>query len=79
LKGKALNKKYFYKDTNITIDVYKRMSQLIDLYAQEYDISFEDAYALFVNSDTYDLLTDTSNLLWAEVPEFIVREHPLKA
>jgi hypothetical protein len=55
-----VNKKYFYKGTNITTDIYRRMAQVINLYAQEYDMSFEDAYALFVNSDTYDLLTGTN-------------------
>jgi hypothetical protein len=66
--------KYIFKDQDITTDVLFKIEQIISILAEKEKITFDDAYAMFVSSNTYSILRRTDNLFWAESAEFITDE-----
>jgi hypothetical protein len=70
-----LTGKYIFKDQDITTDVLFKIEQIVSILAEKENITFDDAYAMFVSSDTYSILCRTDNLFWAESAEFIVDEY----
>jgi len=75
--------KYVFKGEDITTDLLFKIEQIVSILAEKEHIVFDDAYELFVSSDTYSILKRTDNLYWAESAEFIVdeyyRENPMKS
>jgi hypothetical protein len=67
--------KYIFKDQDITTDVLFKIEQIVSILAEKEHISFDDAYAMFISSNTYSILSRTDNLFWAESAEFIVDEY----
>ena len=67
--------KYIFKDQDITTDVLFKIEQIASILAEREHISFDDAYAAFVFSNTYNILRRTENLYWSESAEFIVDEY----
>ena len=67
--------KYIFKDQDITTDVLFKIEQIVSILAEKECIAFDDAYALFISSNTYSILSRTNNLFWAESAEFIVDEY----
>ena len=67
--------KYTFKDQDITTDVLFKIEQIASIIAEKDHISFDDAYAAFIFSDTYNILKRTDNLYWAENAEFIADEY----
>jgi hypothetical protein len=67
--------KYIFKDQDITTDVLFKVEQIVSILAEKEHITFDDAYAIFVSSNTYSILRRTDNLYWAESAEFIVDEY----
>ena len=67
--------KYIFKDQDITTDLLFKIEKIASILAEKERISFDDAYAMFVSSNTYNILHRTDNLYWAESAEFIVDEY----
>jgi hypothetical protein len=66
--------KYIFKDQDITTDVLFKIEQIVSILTEKEQIPFDDAYAMFVSSNTYSILRRTDNLFWAESAEFIADE-----
>lgn len=63
---------YTFQGKDITMNVCIQIRAVVDLLQEKLKISFEDAMMLFYHSDTYKLLQETENALWAESAEYIV-------
>jgi hypothetical protein len=67
--------KYVFKGQDITTDMLFKIEQIASILAEKEHILFDDAYEMFVSSDTYSTLKRTDNLYWAESAEFIADEY----
>jgi hypothetical protein len=67
--------KYIFKDQDITTDVLFKIEHIANIIAEKEQLSFDDAYASFVSSNTYAILKRTNNLYWSESAEFIADEY----
>jgi len=67
--------KYIFKDQDITTDMLFKIEQIVSILAEKEQTHFDDAYELFISSDTYKTLKRTDNLYWAESAEFIADEY----
>jgi len=67
--------KYIFRDQDITTDVLFKIEQIVNYLAEKEKIPFDNAYEMFVSSETYCILKRTNNLYWAESAEFIVDEY----
>jgi hypothetical protein len=67
--------KYVFKGQDITTDVLFKIEQIASILAEKEHISFDDSYAAFVSSNTYNILKRIDNLYWAESAEFIADEY----
>ena len=67
--------KYSYKGQDITIDMIFKIEHIVHILTKRDGKDFETVFAEFLVSDTYRILQQTDNLLWAESSEFIVDEY----
>ena len=67
--------KYSYKGQDITIDIMFKIEHIVNILTERNDKYFDIVFAEFLASDTYRILQQTDNLLWAESSEFIVDEY----
>jgi len=67
--------KYIYKKQDITIDLMFKIENIVNIVAERENKDFDTAFAEFLDSNTYRILQQTNNLLWAESSEFIVDEY----
>ena len=67
--------KYVYKGKDISFLVIRKIEQVVSLIAEKENKTFEEVYSVFLNSQTYKSLQNTSTLLWFENAEFIVEEY----
>ena len=67
--------KYIFKGEDITTDVLFKIEQIVSILAERKKLHFDDAYEIFVFTDTYKILQRTENLYWAESAEFIADEY----
>ena len=67
--------KYSYKGQDITIDMMFKIEHIIHILTERDNKDFDTVFAEFLTSDTYQILQQTNNLLWAESSEFIVDEY----
>ena len=67
--------KYTYKEQDITIDMMFKIEHIVNILAERDNKDFDTVFAEFLASDTYRILQQTDNLLWAESSEFIVDEY----
>jgi len=67
--------KYIYKGQDITIDMMFKIEHIVNIIAERENKDFDTVFADFLNSNTYRILQQTDNLLWAESSEFIVDEY----
>ena len=70
-----MKNKYIFKGQDITTDILFKIEQIASILAEKENLSFDDAYAAFVFSNTYNILKRVDNLYWAENVEFIVDEY----
>lgn len=75
--------KYSYKGQDITMDMMFKIEHIVNILAERQNKDFDTVLASFLVSDTYKILQQTDNLLWAESGEFIAdeyeREHSKKS
>lgn len=62
---------YMFQEKDITMNVCIQIRAVVDLLQDKLNISFEEAMMLFYHSDTYKILQETENALWAESAEYI--------
>ena len=67
--------KYIFNGEDITTDILFKIEHIVNIIAGKEQISFDDAYEVFVFSNTYSTLKQTDNLYWAESAEFIADEY----
>jgi len=67
--------KYIYKEQDITIDLMFKIEHVVNIIAKRENKDFDTVFADFLDSNTYSVLQQTDNLLWAESSEFIVDEY----
>ena len=67
--------KYTYKGQDITIDMIFKIERIVNILAERENKDFDTVFAEFLASETYRILQQTDNLLWAESSEFIVDEY----
>ena len=67
--------KYTYKEQDITIDLMFKIEHIVNIIAKRENKDFDTVFADFLASNTYSVLQQTDNLLWAESSEFIVDEY----
>ena len=66
------NERLIYKGQDITVDVTLKIEQIVAMIAAQRMMAFDDAYASFTDTRTYDALQNPDSLMWAESAEFIV-------
>jgi hypothetical protein len=71
--------KYIYKGKDISFLVIRKIEQVVYIIADKENVSFEDAYSIFLNSQAYKNLQNTKTLMWFENAEFIVGEYYRKS
>ena len=67
--------KYTYKEQDITMDMMFKIEHIVYILTERDNSDFETVFAEFLASNTYRILQQTDNLLWAESSEFIVDEY----
>ena len=67
--------KYTYKEQDITMDMMFKIEHIVHILTERDNSDFDTVFAEFLASDTYRILQQTDNLLWAESSEFIVDEY----
>ena len=67
--------KYSYKGQNITTDMMFKIEHIVNILVERDKKDFDTVFAEFLVSNTYRILQQTDNLLWAESSEFIVDEY----
>lgn len=63
---------YTFQGKDITMNVCIQIRAVVDILQEKLKISFEEAMMLFYHSETYKILQETENALWAESAEYIV-------
>jgi len=67
--------KYSYNGQDITTDMMFKIEHIVNILAEREDKDFDTVLATFLMSETYRILQQTDNLLWAESSEFIADEY----
>ncbi len=62
---------YTFNGKNITMNVIIQIRAVVDIIKEARNIDFVEALGQFYNSNTYRVLQETENCLWAESPEYI--------
>ena len=62
---------YIFNGKNITMNVCIQIRDVVDVLQERLGIDFKEAVSRFYNSETYAVLQDVRNGLWAESAEFI--------
>lgn len=66
---------YFYNGMDITLDVYEKLRETVELLAAEDGVSFDEELVAFALSATYAALADTRTLMWSEPPGYIAEDY----
>lgn len=62
---------YTFNGKDITMNVFLQIRAVVDIIQEQMQVSFEEAMMMFYHSDTYKVLQETENALWAESAEYI--------
>ncbi|MDO5406324.1 MAG: hypothetical protein Q4F28_03205 [Eubacteriales bacterium] len=62
---------YTFQGKDITMNVCIQIRAVVDILQEKLKISFEEAMLRFYCSETYKVLQETENALWAESAEYI--------
>lgn len=62
---------YTFNGKDITMNVCIQIRDVIKIIQNYYGIDFEEAVMKFYRSETYKILRQTENCLWAESAEYI--------
>jgi hypothetical protein len=67
--------KYIFNGEDISFIVMLQIEQTLMLITQKENRGFDDVYAEFLESNTYQAIQDTRSLMWYENAEFIADEY----
>lgn len=70
-----MGSKYSYHGMDITLDIYEKITAVIEMIAEKESKTFDDCYALFSASTVYEALQNEESLMWSESAEYIVDEY----
>lgn len=70
-----MSEKYVYHGMDITLDIYEKISTVVEMISSNENISFEQAYQNFSESVTYRALQLTDTVMWSESSEYIVDDY----
>ncbi|SHJ57924.1 hypothetical protein SAMN02745248_00458 [Hathewaya proteolytica DSM 3090] len=62
---------YKFNGKDITMNVFIQIRGVVDVFQERLNIGFVEALERFYNSETYAILQNTENGLWAESAEYI--------
>lgn len=62
---------YTFNGKDITMNICIQIRAVVDLIQEQMQVPFEEAMMMFYHSDTYKILQETENALWAESAEYI--------
>lgn len=63
---------YVFNGKDITMNVCIQIRAVIKLLQEKLGLGFEEAAMVFYKSETYKILQNTENALWAESAEYIM-------
>ena len=63
--------KYFFNGKDITMNICIQIRDVIDIIKERSKLSFTEAAGAFYHSQTYKVLQNTENTLWAESAGYI--------
>lgn len=66
---------YTFNGKDITMNVCIQIKAVVNILQEKLDINFEEAVLRFYKSQTYKLLQNTENTLWAESAEYIADQY----
>jgi hypothetical protein len=66
---------YVFNGDDISFIVLLKIEHTLSLLVQKENRDFDEAYAQFLESNTYWAIQDTRSLMWYENAEFIVDEY----
>lgn len=70
-----MGSKYIYHGIDITLDVYEKITTVIEMIAEKERKTFDECYALFVVSQVYEALQNEESLMWSESAEYLLDEY----
>ena len=62
---------YTFNGKDITMNVFIQIRAVVDIIKEARKIDFIEALGQFYHSNTYKILQNTENGLWAESPDYI--------
>ncbi len=62
---------YTFNGKDITMNICIQIRAVVGVIQKQVNLSFEDAMLKFYSSNTYTVLQNTENTLWAESAEYI--------
>lgn len=62
---------YTFNGKDITMNMCIQIRAVVDILQERLNVGFAEAIEQFYNSDTYEILQNTENGLWAESAEYI--------
>jgi hypothetical protein len=69
-----LDSEVLYKGNDIALILMTKVEHVVRIVAGCDSVGFDDAYAVFIASDTHRALMEPEALLWTESSEFIADE-----
>lgn len=63
---------YVFNGKDITMNVCIQIKAVINLLQEKFGLEFTEAAMRFYKSETYKVLQNTENALWAESAEYIL-------
>ena len=70
-----MGEKYVYHGIDITLDMYEKISSVVEILSDMEKKSFDDTFALLLRSSLYSALQNPDTALWAESAEFLADEY----
>jgi hypothetical protein len=67
--------RYVFKGDDISFIVLLKIEHTVSLIVEKENRDFDEVYAEFLESNTYEAIQDTRSLMWYENAEFIVDEY----
>ena len=71
----TLANRYIYKGKDIAFVAMLKILQTVSLLSQKESRDFDEVYAEFLESNTYEAIQEPRSLMWYENAEFIVDEY----
>lgn len=70
-----MGEKYVYHGIDITLDIYEKITKLVEKIAENEEKNFDVAYENFIHSSLYEVLRNTDSLMWSESVEYLYDEY----